>query len=194
MELQKSPLKDCFILKPNVFKDERGLFYETYNQEIFEKVTGLKTAFVQDNQSVSSKGVLRGLHFQTGNMAQAKLVRVVSGKVLDIVVDLRKDSKTFGESFSIVLDNVEHLQLFVPRGFAHGFITLSKQSIFSYKCDNYYNKASEGGIIYNDATLAIDWHLPKEEFIISEKDLELPGFQEAVNLIPSPSQREGSGN
>lgn len=171
-------------MKPKVFPDGRGLFYETYNQRVFEKITGLKIDFVQDNQSVSSKGVLRGLHFQRGEMAQAKLVRVVKGKVLDIVVDIRKDSDTFGKSFSIVLDDVEHLQLFVPRGFAHGFITLSEQSIFSYKCDNFYDKASEGGIIYNDASLALDWHLPKEEFIISEKDLALPGFEEAVNSIP----------
>ncbi|MCZ4318220.1 dTDP-4-dehydrorhamnose 3,5-epimerase [Aequorivita viscosa] len=181
MELQKTPLKDCFIIKPNVFRDERGLFYETYNQKAFEKTTGLKVDFVQDNQSVSSKGVLRGLHFQTGEMAQAKLVRVVKGKVLDIVVDIRKESETFGKSFSIVLDDVEHLQLFVPRGFAHGFITLSEESIFSYKCDNFYNKASESGIIYNDATLALDWHLPKEEFIISEKDLELLTFEEVLS-------------
>ncbi len=145
------------------------------------KTTGLKVDFVQDNQSVSSKGVLRGLHFQNGEMAQAKLVRVVKGKVLDIVVDIRKDSETFGKSFSIILDDVEHLQLFVPRGFAHGFITLSEQSIFSYKCDNYYDKTSESGIIYNDATLALDWHLPKEELIISAKDLELPGFEEAIS-------------
>lgn len=181
MELQKTPLKDCFILKPNVFRDERGFFYETFNQKVFEKTTGLKVDFVQDNQSVSTKGVLRGLHFQNGEMAQAKLVRVVKGKVLDIVVDIRKDSETFGKSFSIILDAVEHLQLFVPRGFAHGFITLSKQSVFSYKCDNYYDKASESGIIYNDATLALDWHLPKEEFIISAKDLELPEFEEAIS-------------
>ena len=194
MELQKTTLKDCFILKPNVFRDERGLFYETYNQKLFQKITGLKTEFVQDNQSISSKGVLRGLHFQRGKMAQTKLVRVVKGKVLDIVVDIRKDSDTFGKSFSIVLDDVKHLQLLVPRGFAHGFITLSKESIFSYKCDNYYDKASEGGIIYNDATLALDWHLPKEEFIISEKDLELPTFEEALSPIPNPSQKEGNNN
>jgi dTDP-4-dehydrorhamnose 3,5-epimerase len=181
LELQKTPLNDCFILKPSVFRDERGLFYETYNQKIFEKTTGLNVDFVQDNQSISSKGVLRGLHFQNGEMAQAKLVRVVKGTVLDIVVDIRKNSETFGKSFSVILDDVEHLQLFVPRGFAHGFITLSEQSIFSYKCDNYYDKASESGIIYNDATLALDWHLPKEEFIISAKDLELPGFEEAVS-------------
>lgn len=194
MELQETPLKDCFILKPKVFRDERGLFYETYNQKVFEKVTGLTTDFVQDNQSVSSKGVLRGLHFQTGNMAQAKLVRVVRGKVLDIVVDLRKESKTFGKSFSVVLDDVEHIQLFVPRGFAHGFITLSGQSVFSYKCDNYYDKTSESGIIFNDATLGLDWHLPKEEFIISEKDLELLGFEEAIGPIPGPIRGGGSKN
>ncbi len=168
-------------MKPNVFRDERGLFYETYNQKVFKKTTGMSIDFVQDNQSISSKGVLRGLHFQFGGMAQAKLVRVVKGKVLDIVVDIRKGSETFGKSFSIVLDDVEHLQLFVPRGFAHGFITLSEKSIFSYKCDNYYDKTSESGIIYNDATLALDWHLPKEEFIISAKDLELPTFEEAVS-------------
>ncbi len=181
MELQKTPLKDCFLLKPKVFQDERGLFYETYNQNVFEKITGQKVNFVQDNQSVSSKGVLRGLHFQNGEMAQAKLVRVVKGKVLDIVVDIRMDSETFGKSFSVILDDVENLQLFVPKGFAHGFITLSEKSIFSYKCDNYYDKSSESGIIYNDATLALDWHLPKEEFIISEKDLQLPSFREAVS-------------
>lgn len=181
MELQKTPLKDCFLLKPSVFQDERGLFYETYNQKLFEKITGLKVNFVQDNQSVSSKGVLRGLHFQHGEMAQAKLVRVVKGKVLDVVVDIRKNSETFGKSFSVVLDDMENLQLFVPKGFAHGFITLSERSIFSYKCDNYYDKASEGGIIYNDATLALDWHLPKEEFIISEKDLQLPSFRDAIS-------------
>lgn len=168
-------------MKPNVFRDERGVFYETYNQTVFEKNTGLKVNFVQDNQSVSSKGVLRGLHFQNGEMAQAKLVRVVKGKVLDIVVDIRKDSETFGKSFSVILDDVENIQLFVPKGFAHGFITLSEKSIFSYKCDNYYDKTSESGIIYNDATLALDWYLPKEEFIISEKDLQLPSFREAVS-------------
>ncbi|HLV92427.1 MAG TPA: dTDP-4-dehydrorhamnose 3,5-epimerase [Aequorivita sp.] len=181
MEIKHTPLKDCFILKPRVFKDERGLFYETFNQKVFEAVTGLKIDFVQDNQSVSSKGVLRGLHFQRSDMAQAKLVRAVKGKVLDIVVDLRKESETFGKSFSIILDDIENLQFFVPRGFAHGFITLSEQSIFAYKCDNFYDKESESGIIYNDATLALDWYLPKEDFIISEKDLELPTFEEAIS-------------
>lgn len=180
MELQQTPLKDCFILKPSVFKDERGTFFESYNKTLFEKTTGLDVNFIQDNQSESSYGVIRGLHFQRGEWAQAKLVRVIKGKVLDIVVDIRKESETFGKQFSIILDDIDHLQMFVPRGFAHGFITLSEKATFSYKCDNYYNKASEGGIIFNDATLLLDWHLPKEDFIISEKDLQLPTFLEAI--------------
>lgn len=180
MEIHKTPLKDCFIVKPTAFKDDRGYFLETFNQTHFQEVTGLSRAFVQDNQSSSSKGVLRGLHFQTGEMAQAKLVRVVKGSVLDVVVDLRRDSESFGKSFSVILDDLGHWQLYVPRGFAHGFITLSDESIFCYKCDNFYHRASEGGIIYNDATLAIDWHLPEEEFIVSEKDLQLPTFEEVI--------------
>ena len=167
-------------MKPSVFKDDRGTFIETYNQDLFNKVTGLAINFVQDNQSESSYGVLRGLHFQRGAMSQAKLVRVIKGKVLDVVVDIRKDSETFGKKFSIILDDTNNFQFFVPRGFAHGFITLSESAVFSYKCDNFYDKASEGGIIYNDATLLLDWHLPKEDFIISEKDLQLPTFLEAI--------------
>ncbi|MBZ0327503.1 MAG: dTDP-4-dehydrorhamnose 3,5-epimerase [Altibacter sp.] len=180
MEIQKTPLLDCFIVKPNVFTDERGIFCETFNKRAFVEMTGIEVDFVQDNQSISTYGVLRGLHFQKGPMAQAKLVRVIKGRVLDIVVDLRKESPTFGKHYSLVLDDENHKQLFVPRGFAHGFVTLSKESIFAYKCDNYYDRASEGGIIYNDATLAIDWHLPKEELLISEKDLLLPTFKEAI--------------
>ncbi len=180
MEIQQTPLKDCLVLKPSVFKDERGIFYETFNKNTFNNITKLAIDFVQDNQSISSYGVLRGLHFQSGKMAQAKLVRVIRGEVLDIVVDIRKESQTYGKHFSIILNDIEHKQLFVPRGFAHGFITLSKESIFSYKCDNFYDKASEGGIIYNDATLKLDWHLPEEDFIISEKDKLLPAFLEAI--------------
>lgn len=180
MKLIETPLKDCFILEPSVYKDERGLFYESYNNKRFAEVTNLDIDFVQDNQSASSYGVIRGLHFQTGDFAQSKLVRVLLGKVLDVVVDLRKDSETFGQQFSIILDDVDHKQLFVPKGFAHGFITLSERSVFSYKCDNYYHKESESGIIYNDATLSINWHLPKEDFIISEKDIILPTFKEVI--------------
>lgn len=181
MKIEQTPLKDCFVLEPRVFKDERGFFYETYNANQFKQVTGRDVDFVQDNQSRSSYGVLRGLHFQTGKMAQAKLVRVIQGKVLDIVVDLRKDSETFGKSFSIILDDVDHKQLFVPRGFAHGFITLSETSIFAYKCDNFYDGPSEGGIIYNDATLSLDWHLSPKDFIVSEKDIQLPTFKEVTS-------------
>lgn len=176
MKIESTPLDGCFIVKPNVFKDKRGFFCETFNQKTFKQVTGLSVNFVQDNQSVSSYGVLRGLHFQKGEMAQAKLVRVAQGKVLDVAVDLRKNSPTYGKHFSIVLDDSNNYQLFVPRGFAHGFAVLSKKVIFCYKCDNYYNKASEGGIVYNDATLNIDWHLPQEDIIVSEKDKQLPAF------------------
>ncbi len=182
MEIKNTPLNDCFIVKPRIFEDSRGIFFESYNQKLFREKTGLNIDFVQDNQSVSTRGVLRGLHFQFGAMAQAKLVRVIQGKVLDIVVDIRKESSTFGQSFSLILDAEEHLQLFIPCGFAHGFITLSEESVFAYKCDNFYDSESEGGIIYNDATLNLDWHLPKEEFIISEKDKNLPTFKDVMNL------------
>ncbi|GHC44435.1 dTDP-4-dehydrorhamnose 3,5-epimerase [Ulvibacter litoralis] len=181
LQIEETPLKDCFILQPRVFKDERGSFFETFNAKLFKTVTGIDVAFIQDNQSQSSYGVLRGLHFQKGAMAQAKLVRVVKGKVLDIVVDLRKDSETFGKQFSIILDAIDNKQLFVPRGFAHGFITLTDDAIFAYKCDNYYDAASEGGIIYNDATLSIDWHLSPKDFIVSEKDKQLPTFKEVTS-------------
>ena len=181
MEKIYTSLQDCFILKPRVFKDERGFFCETYNENSFKAATGLSVNFVQDNQSVSQYGVLRGLHFQAGEMAQAKLVRVIHGRVLDIVVDIRQDSPTFGEHFSIVLDVVEHNQLFVPRGFAHGFVTLSPTSVFVYKCDNFYDSEAESGIIYNDATLQLDWHLEEEELIISNKDLKLPTFREVTS-------------
>lgn len=180
MKIEKTPLNDCFVLTPSVFRDERGLFLESYNKNLFKEVTGMDVDFVQDNQSQSTHGVLRGLHYQMGEQAQSKLVRVVFGKVLDIVVDVRKNSNTFGRSFSIILDDQDHHQLFVPKGFAHGFVTLSKKSIFSYKCDNFYDKVSEGGIIYNDATLSLDWHLPEEDFIISEKDKQLPTFKAAI--------------
>jgi len=180
VKIEQTPLKDCFLLTPTIFNDERGTFYETYNQVLFEKVTGQNVNFVQDNQSTSTLGVLRGLHYQVGEMAQAKLVRVIEGSILDVVVDIRKESETFGKHFSIILDDVSQQQLFVPRGFAHGFITLSPTSKFAYKCDNFYDKASERGIIYNDATLQLDWHLPKDKFIISEKDLILPTFLETT--------------
>lgn len=180
MKITQTPLKDCFVLEPSVFKDERGTFIETFHMDTFYKTTKTEVVFMQDNQSTSSKGVLRGLHFQKAPFAQAKLVRVAQGRVLDIVVDIRSDSPTFGHHFSIILDNIDHKQLFVPRGFAHGFVTLSETSIFAYKCDNLYNAKAEGGIIYNDATLALDWHLPQEQLIISAKDKDLPSFKVAI--------------
>ena len=174
LELEKTPLKDCFILKPRVFEDERGTFYESFNQQRFEEVTGLKINFVQDNQSTSTRGVLRGFHFQRGAYAQAKLVRTVAGEVLDVVVDLRPDSPTFKKSFKVLLSNENKLELFVPAGFAHGFLTISEASVFAYKCDQYYNKKSEAGIIWNDPTLKIDWEFPEKEIMLSEKDAILP--------------------
>lgn len=181
MTVEKTHLKDCFILTPRVFKDARGTFSETFNKQQFEAQTGLEVTFVQDNQSTSKYGVVRGLHFQTGAHAQAKLVRVIQGKVIDIVVDLRKGSLSFGKSFSILLSAENRKQLFVPRGFAHGFSVLEEDTVFAYKCDNFYNKESERGIIYNDATLALDWHLDSKDMIISEKDLELPTFAAAIS-------------
>ena len=178
--MEHTPLTGCFVITPKTFKDERGFFSETFNSKTFEDVTGISQAFVQDNQSTSSYGVIRGLHYQRGAMAQAKLVRVVSGKVLDIVVDLRKDSETFGKSFSIELTAENGKQLYVPRGFAHGFSVLEEGSVFAYKCDNFYDKESESGIIFNDSDLNLDWRLPKNDMIISEKDLELPLFKNAL--------------
>lgn len=174
MRVEETYLKGCFVITPNVIKDQRGYFFESFNKEVFENKTGLKVNFVQDNESLSSKGVLRGLHFQVGDYAQAKLVRVIKGSVLDVCVDLRKDSPTFGGHFSITLDAIEKRQLFIPRGFAHGFLVLENNTIFSYKCDNYYNKASERGIIYNDKTLNIDWGFPSKKLTLSEKDKNLP--------------------
>ena len=177
MIVEKTYLKGCFVITPRVFKDERGYFYESFNNQEFKEKTGCQVNFVQDNQSLSSRGVLRGLHFQNGAHAQTKLVRVVKGSVLDVCVDVREGSSTFGQHFSIVLDAKSHQQLFVPRGFAHGFLVLEDDTIFSYKCDNYYHKPSEKGILYNDKTLAIDWNFPKTQLILSEKDLALPTFE-----------------
>lgn len=174
MKIEKTNLQDCFVLHDNVLEDSRGYFFESFNKQRFASETGLDVDFVQDNQSKSTFGVLRGLHFQTGDYAQAKLVRVIKGKVLDVAIDLRKHSLTFGKHFSIELSETSRTQLFIPKGFAHGFVVLSEECIFFYKCDNYYNKNAERGIIYNDKELAIDWRLPAEQLIISEKDKEYP--------------------
>jgi dTDP-4-dehydrorhamnose 3,5-epimerase len=183
MRVEQTPLKDCYIIHDTVFADERGYFFESFNQQKFQSLTGLDVSFVQDNQSKSSKGVLRGMHYQLGKHSQAKLVRVLDGAVLDIAVDLRKESSTFGQSFSIELSAENHKQLFVPRGFAHGFVVLSETATFFYKCDNLYNKESEGGFIYNDTTININWQLDSESLVLSEKDKELPSFEDIKNTL-----------
>ncbi len=177
MKVIETKLKGCYIIEPTIFSDDRGYFYETFNKQKFEKLIGKTVNFVQDNESFSSKGVLRGLHFQKGEYAQAKLVRVLQGAVLDVAVDIRKNSPTFGEHIAVEITAENKKQLFVPRGFAHGFVVLSDTVTFLYKCDNFYNKASEGGIIYNDKTLNIDWKIPQNELIISKKDAVLPTFE-----------------
>ncbi|MCA0131288.1 dTDP-4-dehydrorhamnose 3,5-epimerase [Winogradskyella alexanderae] len=176
MLITKTELEGCVILKPTIFRDERGYFFESFNKTTFKKHIGLDLNFVQDNESKSSKGVLRGLHFQRGEHAQAKLIRVVKGKILDVVVDVRPSSPTYGKHLSIILSAKNKKQLYMPPGFAHGFVTLSKQAVVNYKCDNYYNKDSEGGIIFNDTTLNINWVLDHKKLIISKKDLSLPSF------------------
>lgn len=181
MTIHQTPLEGCFVMVPKVFTDLRGTFLEVFHQKDFLKRTGLKIDFVQDNQSTSHYGVLRGLHLQMGEASQAKLVRVIKGEVLDVVVDLRPSSDTYGQHFSVRLSAENNKQLFIPRGFAHGFVSLAEESIFAYKCDNYYNPKAEAGIRYNDATLQIDWHLPNEKLIVSEKDLALPSFKEFTN-------------
>lgn len=177
LELEKLPLKDCFLIKPPVFIDNRGSFYESFHQARFRETTGLDINFVQDNQSSSKKGVLRGLHFQKGKFAQAKLVRCLLGEVLDVIVDLREDSPTFKQHCKVKLSQNNCYQLFVPAGFAHGFLTLSENSLFAYKCDQYYNREADTGIIWNDPIFSIDWEFPEEELILSEKDANLPTFE-----------------
>lgn len=180
MQLIETPLRDCFIIRNTIFKDDRGYFFESFNHRRFSELTGWEGSFVQDNQSESSYGVVRGLHFQRGDHAQAKLVRVVKGKVLDVAVDIRPDSPTFGQSFSIVLSDQNEEQLYIPRGFAHGFAVISPTATFFYKCDNYYNKASEGGLNPYDVDLAIDWQIPPGEAILSEKDMKAASWAEFV--------------
>lgn len=178
MTVEEIHLKGCHLIQPKVFTDSRGYFFESFNKEVFCKLIGQNINFVQDNQSQSSRGVLRGLHFQTGEHQQAKLVRVIKGSVLDVCVDIREDSKTFGKHFSTVLNEKDQNQLFIPRGFAHGFLVLEDNTIFSYKCDNFYNKTSERGIIFNDKNLNIDWGFPESELILSNKDKALPTFED----------------
>ena len=173
MKVKETPLKDCYIIEPTIFNDDRGYFYEKFNEQKFAELTGQNGHFVQDNISKSSYGVLRGLHLQKGEHAQAKLVSCLEGSVFDVAVDLRQDSTTFGKWFGIELTDENKLQLYIPRGFGHGFSVLSKTAVFSYKCDNFYNKESEGGVLWNDSDLAIDWQLPLGDILLSDKDAVL---------------------
>ncbi|APG60811.1 dTDP-4-dehydrorhamnose 3,5-epimerase [Christiangramia salexigens] len=179
MQVEETGLKDCFLVKPKIFEDHRGIFLESYHRERFHVLTGIDTEFVQDNQSVSRYGVLRGLHYQKGDHAQTKLVRVIYGKVLDVVVDLRPDSPSYKKTYSVILDDKNLYQLYIPKGFGHGFVTLSEKSVFAYKCDQYYKPGAEGGIIYNDPDLNINWNLPHDKLILSDKDQALPTLKDS---------------
>ena len=180
MNIITTPIEGLLLIEPQVFKDSRGYFVETYNAERY-KAAGIMADFVQDNQSCSSYGVVRGLHFQRPPYTQAKLVSCVLGRVLDVAVDLRKDSPTFGQWYSAELSADNHRQLFIPRGFAHGFSVLSETAVFTYKCDNLYNPQADGGLLLSDPALAIDWQIPVEQRIISEKDTKHPLLNELNN-------------
>lgn len=182
MNFIETKLKGCFLLEPKIILDERGYFMESFNENTFQKGIGQPVHFVQDNQSYSTRGVLRGMHYQTEEHAQAKLVRVLQGEVLDVAVDIRPESDTYGQHVAVLLSAENQKQLFIPRGFAHGFVVLSETATFFYKCDNFYNKESEGGIIFNDPSLQIDWQLSESELLISEKDNILPVLKEAKKV------------
>jgi dTDP-4-dehydrorhamnose 3,5-epimerase len=177
MTVEKTFIEDLIVVKPNVYDDERGYFFEAYNQAKFNQ-NGIEYQFIQDNQSFSKRGVVRGLHLQLNPFAQAKLVRVLQGEILDVAVDLRKSSPTFGQHYSVILSAENKKQLMVPHGFAHGFSVLSETASVLYKVDQVYHKDSERGIRYDDPTFAIDWQLNPEEIIVSEKDLILPNFND----------------
>jgi dTDP-4-dehydrorhamnose 3,5-epimerase len=182
MTITPTPIDGLIVLTPRIFNDDRGYFFESFNETSFNDIAGYPVHFVQDNQSFSTKGVLRGLHLQKGEHAQAKLVRVTQGEVLDVAVDLRKGSSTYGQYYSVLLSADNHQQFFIPRGFGHGFIVLSDTAVFQYKCDNYYNKQAEGGLHFADPGLAIDWKLPQDQLLVSDKDKELPFLKNAPDF------------
>jgi dTDP-4-dehydrorhamnose 3,5-epimerase len=180
MPFIETGFKGLKIFEPRVFADSRGYFFESFNKQVFDEA-GIHSDFVQDNESKSQRGVLRGLHYQLDPMAQAKLIRVVEGEVLDVVVDIRVGSPTYGKSFSLVVSAENKKQLYIPRGFAHGFLVLSDTCIFQYKCDNYYSKESEGGIHFSDPELNIEWGFDLSQAIVSDKDKILPPFKDCKN-------------
>lgn len=178
MKIKETGIKGLLVIEPDVFGDSRGYFMESFSEKKFREETGMDVTFVQDNESKSSYGVVRGLHFQHPPYSQAKLVRVVSGRALDVAVDLREGSETYGKHFSIELSGENHLQVFIPKGFAHGFAVLSEEVLFQYKCDEYYAPESEGAVIWNDPDLNIDWKIPHEDVRLSEKDKKHPGLKD----------------
>ena len=182
MEYIETEIQGVYIIKPKVFFDARGYFYEAWKQDEFEQNVG-KINFVQDNESKSCYGVLRGLHFQKPPHAQSKLVRVVKGKVLDVAVDIRRGSPTFGRYVAVELSEENHRQFFIPRGFAHGFVVLSEEAVFQYKCDDFYAPQCEGAIAWDDPDLGIEWGIPMEDVILSEKDKAHPGLKDAAELF-----------
>lgn len=182
MNFKETEIKGCFLIEPNLFQDNRGYFYESFNQKLFEESVGSKASFVQDNQSRSSYGVIRGLHLQLGEYAQAKLVRALEGTILDVAVDVRSGSPTFGKYVAFILSEENKHQLFIPRGFAHGFAVLSPYATIHYKADNYYAPNYESGIIYNDQSLNIDWQLDNKDITISDKDQKLPTLEIYKNI------------
>ena len=177
MKMTRTDIEGLVVIEPRVFRDSRGYFFESFSQREFEKEVG-QVRFVQDNESKSSYGVVRGLHFQKPPHTQSKLVRVVKGRVLDVAVDLRRDSKTYGKYFSVELTEENHLQLFIPKGFAHGFAVLSDEAVFQYKCDEFYAPESEGAIAWNDPDIGVDWQIPEDKVILSEKDKKHPSFKD----------------
>ncbi len=181
MTVHTTPIEGLLILEPRIFHDDRGYFYESYNQLVFNEKTGYTGAFVQDNQARSVKNVLRGLHYQNNPVAQSKLLRVMEGSIWDVVVDMRKESKTYGQWFGVELSAENKRQFFVPKGFAHGYSVLSDTAEIMYKCDDFYNKAAEGGVLYSDPALNIDWKIDLADAIVSDKDLVQPLFKDAVN-------------
>ena len=183
MKVIKTNIDGVLIIEPTVFGDSRGYFFESYNKQRFNEATGLDIDFVQDNQSKSCYGVLRGLHFQKPPYAQSKLVRCVRGRVLDVAVDIRKSSPTFGKYIAVELTEDNHRQLFIPHGFAHGFVVLSEEAIFQYKCDNFYHKESEGAIAWNDPEININWTIPFDDVILSDKDKVNPLLKDAEWLF-----------
>lgn len=178
MNVINTSIEGLYIIEPRVFGDARGYFFESFNARVFQEQTGMDIQFVQDNESMSCYGVLRGLHFQIPPFAQSKLVRVVKGCVLDVAVDLRKGSPTYGQSVSVELSGENHRQFFIPQGFAHGFAVLSDMALFQYKCDNFYAPTHEGALAWDDPTLNIDWRIPAKDVILSEKDKKHPHFKD----------------